>query len=219
MVRRGGWCVGRPRRGAEQKEGPRLLEGDGMSRRSLEQRGSKPPNGEPRVSERMDLDGNLRRGVARNLGLWRSRRQYLFDNEEVFFLDMMIRVEIFAEFQFGEPRYRFSWWPERDTDFFDRKPRYEKAGVMEATLMGHQLKRNRAYLEPTSHRTQIRQVDEHEMIFESHYGDWDVQEYTRMIYDDRYRSRAIYSWQNNVLEIVEHHHETRMEDASAPIPV
>ena len=55
------------------------------------------------------------------------------------------------------------------------------------------------------------------MVFESHYGDWDVQEYTRLIDEDRYRSRAIYSWQNNELEIVEHHHETRMEDASAPI--
>ena len=62
-------------------------------------------------------------------------------------------------------------------------------------------------------------MDEHEMVFESHYGDWDVQEYTRLIDEDRYRSRAIYSWQNNVLEIVEHHHETRMEDASAPIPL
>ena len=57
------------------------------------------------------------------------------------------------------------------------------------------------------------------MVFESHYGDWDVQEYTRLIDEDRYRSRTIYSWQNNVLEIVEHHHETRMEDASAPIPL
>jgi len=185
----------------------------------LEQRGLNPPNGTPPPSERVHLDSNLRRWFARNLGLWRSRRQYLFNNDEVFFLDMMIRVEIFSEFQFGEPRYRFSWWPERDTDFFDHKPRYEKAGVMEATLMGHQLQRNRAYLEPTPHRTRIRQVDEHEMVFESHYGDWDVQEYTRLIDEDRYRSRAIYSWQNNVLEIVEHHHETRMEDASAPIPL
>ena len=183
----------------------------------LEQRGSIPPDGAPPPSERVHLDSNLRRWFARNLGLWRSRRQYLFSNEEVFFLDMMIRVEIFSEFKCGEPRYRFSWWPDRDTDFFDRKPSYERAGVIEATLLGHQLQRNRAYLEPTPHRTRIRQVDEHEMVFESHYGDWDVQEYTRLIDEDRYRSRAIYSWQNNVLEIVEHHHETRMEDASAPI--
>ena len=102
----------------------------------LEQRGLKPPNGDPPVSERVHLDSNLRRWFGRNLGLWRSRRQYVFNNEEVFFLDMMIRVEIFSEFQLGEPRYRFSWWPERDTDFFDRKPNYERAGVMEATLLG-----------------------------------------------------------------------------------
>ena len=88
----------------------------------LEQRGSNPPNGAPPPSERVHLDSNLRRWFARNLGLWRSRRQYLFSNEEVFFLDMMIRVEIFSEFKCGEPRYRFSWWPDRDTDFFERKP-------------------------------------------------------------------------------------------------
>ena len=171
------------------------------------------------ASTPIQMDTSLRRWFGRNLGLWRSRRQYTFSDDQVLHLDMNLKMEAFAEPEGGESRYRFSWWPERETDFFDRKPRYEKAGVMEATLMGHQLQRNRAYLEPTAHRTQIRQVDEHEMIFESHYGDWDVQEYTRMIYDDRYRSRAIYSWQNNVLEIVEHHHETRMEDASAPIPV
>ena len=43
-------------------------------------------------------------------------------------------------------------------------------------------------------------------------------EYTRLIDQDRFRSRAIYSWQKGELEIVEHHHETRLEDASAPIP-
>ena len=44
-----------------------------------------------------------------------------------------------------------------------------------------------------------------------------MQEYTRLIDQDRFRSRAIYSWQKGDLEIVEHHHETRLEDASAPI--
>ncbi|NOL47333.1 hypothetical protein SynMITS9220_01043 [Synechococcus sp. MIT S9220] len=183
----------------------------------VERRGAPPPDGESPASQRVYLDSNLRRWFARNLGLWRSRRQYVFKNEEVLFLDMMIRVEIFAESRVGKPHYRMSWWPEHETDFFDRKPRYQREGVMEATLMGHQLLRSRAYLEEVESRTQIRQVDEHEVVFESHYLDWDVQEYTRLIDQDRFRSRAIYSWQKGDLEIVEHHHETRLEDASAPI--
>jgi hypothetical protein len=84
--------------------------------------------------------------------------------------------------------------------------------------MGHQLQRERAYLEDMPVRTSIRQVDEHEVVFESHYADWHVLEHTRLIDQDRYRSRAIYSWERGELAIVEHHHETRMEDASAPIP-
>ena len=42
-------------------------------------------------------------------------------------------------------------------------------------------------------------MDEHEVVFESHYLDWDMQEYTRLIDQDRFRSRAIYSWQNGDL--------------------
>ena len=93
MLRLTLWVFDLTRRSAKKKENTLLLLGDGMSLLPLEQRGSKPPNGEPPVSERMYLDSNLRRWFARNLGLWRSRRQYLFDNEEVFFLDMMIRVD------------------------------------------------------------------------------------------------------------------------------
>jgi len=183
----------------------------------LERRGAPhPPSGSP-PSERFNLDSNLRRWFARNLGTWRSRRQYIFDNEEVLYLDMVIRVEIFEESTVGAPRYRFSWWPEKETDFFERKPRYARQGVMEATLLGHQLQRDRAYLEDIPVRTQIRQVDEHEVVFESHYADWHVLEHTRLVDQDRYRSRAIYSWQKGELAIVEHHHETRLEDASEPI--
>ena len=183
----------------------------------LERRGVSEPPGDPPIVQRLPLDSHLRRWFARNLGLWRSRRQYLFPDDEVLSLDMMIRVEIFAESPSGQPRYRFTWWPEHDTDFFERKPRYRREGVMEATLNGHQLQRDQAYLEAVPVRTRIRQVDEHEVIFESHYGDWHILEHTRLIDQDRYRSRAIYSWEHGELAIVEHHHETRMEDASAPI--
>ena len=130
---------------------------------------------------------------------------------------MFLRVEVFAQPEFGETRFRFTWWPEKEFDFFVRKPSYEPEGVMEATLWGHQLQRDRGYLNQSPVKTRIRQVDEHETIFESHYQQWDILEHNRLIDQDRYRYRAIYSWQNGDLEIVEHHHETRVEAANPPI--
>ena len=166
---------------------------------------------------RINLDSNLRRWFARTLGLWRSRRQYLFDNDEVFHVDMVIRVEMFAELEDGNTRYRFSWWPEKDSDLFVKKPRYQRQGVIEATLWGHKLLRSKAYLDDSPVTTSIRQVDEHESIFESHYENWDILEHARLIDQDRYRSRAIYSWADGELKIMEHHHEIRLEEASKPI--
>ena len=189
-----------------------------MSLLSLERRGAQHPPDGPPPSDRFNLDSNLRRWFARNLGMWRSRRQYIFRQDEVQYLDMLIRVDIFAESAVGPPRYRFTWCPENDAAFPADALPYRKQGVMEATLLGHQLQRDRAYLEDQPVKTQMRQVDEHEVVFESHYADWHVLEHTRLIDQDRFRSRAIYSWQKGELEIVEHHHETRLEDASAPIP-
>ena len=166
---------------------------------------------------RIHLDSNVKRWFARNLGLWRSRRHYLFSGEESLRVDMFIRVEVFAEPAFGETRFRFTWWPEQEFDFFVRKPSYEREGVMEAALWGHQLQRSRGFLSPSPVKTMIRQVDEHETIFESHYQQWDILEHNRLIDQDRYRYRGIYSWQNGDLEIVEHHHETRVEAAAPPI--
>ena len=183
----------------------------------LERRGSQQPPGGPPASERFNLDSNLRRWFARNLGMWRSRRQYIFPNDQVLYLDMLIQVDIFAESAVGAPRYRFTWWPEKAAEELAGKLPYRKEGVMEATLMGHQLQRDRAYLEDLPVRTQIRQVDEHEVVFESHYADWHILEHSRLIDQDRYRSRAIYSWQHGELAIVEHHHETRVRDAAEPI--
>ena len=43
---------------------------------------------------------------------------------------------------------------------------------MHATLKGHQLKRENFYLSNDQGISNIKQVDEHEMIFESSYNDW-----------------------------------------------
>lgn len=171
-------------------------------------------------SPSINVDSNLRRWFSRNLGLWRSRRQYHFSDDQVMHLDMNLKMEAFAEPQAGETRYRFSWWPEsgQSDEFFERKPWYEKEGVMEATLWGHQLQRSRGYLNADPVRTRLRQVDEHETILESHYQQWDILEHIRLVDQDRFRYRAIYSWENGELAIVEHHHEIRLEDSLPPIP-
>jgi hypothetical protein len=117
----------------------------------------------------IQVDSNLRRWFSRNLGLWRSRRQYTFSDDQVLHLDMNLKMEAFAHPEVGEPV-----------------------------------------------RTRLRQVDEHETILESHYQQWDILEHIRLVDQDRYRYRAIYSWENGDLSIVEHHHEIRMSD---PLPL
>ena len=169
-------------------------------------------------ASRIRLDSNVKRWFSRNLGLWRSRRQYFFSDDETLRVDMMLRVETFREALEGEFDYRFTWWPDQEYDFFERKPRYVREGTMEASLFGHQLRRSRGYLCGSPTRSQIRQVDEHEMVFESHYLDWDILEHIRLVDQDRYRARSIYSWRDGNLELVETHHEIRVEGAGAPIP-
>jgi hypothetical protein len=166
---------------------------------------------------RIQLDSTLRRWFARNLGLWRSRRLYFFADGEALRVDMMLRVETFSEPVEGDAAYRFTWWPEQEYEFFDKKPRYVPSGTMEAYLCGHQLRRSRGYLCGTSTKSQIRQVDEHELIFESHYQEWDILEHIRLIDQDRYRSRSIYSWKDGVLDLAETHHEIRVEEAGAAL--
>ncbi len=190
---------------AVQGSGPHPLAAEGL-------RGSNPPR--PRIQ----LDSNLRRWFARNLGLWRSRRLYFFADGEALRVDMMLRVESFSEPVQGEAAYRFTWWPEQEYEFFDKKPRYVPNGTMEAYLCGHQLRRSRGYLCGTPTKSQIRQVDEHELIFESHYQEWDILEHIRLVDQDRYRSRSIYSWKDGVLELAETHHEIRVEEAGAALP-
>jgi hypothetical protein len=167
---------------------------------------------------RIQLDSSLRRWFSRNLGLWRSRRLYFFSGEdEALRVDMLLRIEGFSEPVEGEAAYRFTWWPERDYGFFDRQPRFVPSGTMEAYLCGHQLRRSRGYLCGSPVKTQIRQVDEHELVFESHYLEWDVLEHIRLVDQDRYRARSIYSWRDGDLELSEIHHEIRLEGAGIPL--
>ncbi|MFM9087198.1 MAG: hypothetical protein ACKOPT_03455, partial [Cyanobium sp.] len=122
------------------------------------------PTTTPAPRSRIQLDSSLRRWFSRNLGLWRSRRLYFFTDGDVLRVDMMLRVESFSEPIEGEAAYRFTWWPETEYDFFDRKPRYVRNGTMEAYLRGHQLRRSQGYLCGSPTKSQIRQVDEHELI-------------------------------------------------------
>ncbi|SBO42920.1 hypothetical protein [Cyanobium sp. NIES-981] len=169
------------------------------------------------VPSRIQLDSNLRRWFARNLGLWRSRRLYFFADGEALRVDMMLRVEAFSEPIEGEAVYRFTWWPDQEFDFFARKPGFVPSGTMDAYLCGHQLQCSCGYLggnlggSPT--KSQIRQVDEHELIFESHDQEWDILEHIRLVDQDRYRARSIYSWKDGELELAETHHELRVEAA------
>ncbi|MFM7635679.1 MAG: hypothetical protein ACKO7Z_08920 [Cyanobacteriota bacterium] len=171
----------------------------------------------PAPDSRIQLDSSLRRWFSRNLGLWRSRRLYFFADGEALRVDMMLRVEAFSQPIEGEAAYRFTWWPENDMELFDKKPRYVPTGTMEAYLCGHQLRRSRGYLCGSPSKSQIRQVDEHELIFESHYQAWDILEHIRLVDQDRYRARSIYSWKDGVLELAETHHEIRVEDAGTAL--
>ncbi|MFM7362559.1 MAG: hypothetical protein ACKO25_12220 [Cyanobium sp.] len=176
-----------------------------------------PPAGAGGGGSRIQLDSSLRRWFSRNLGLWRSRRLYFFADEDVLRVDMFLKVEMFSEPVEGEAAYRFTWWPEQEYGFFEKKPRFVPSGTMEAYLCGHQLRRSRGYLCGSPTRSQIRQVDEHELIFESHYQEWDILEHIRLVDQDRYRARSIYSWRDGVLELAEIHHEIRVEESVAAL--
>ena len=190
---------------------PGRSEGPPFHRVPLSPPGSAEPA--PRPPSRIRLDSSLRRWFTRNLGLWRSRRLYFFANEEVLRVDMMLRVESFSEPVEGESAYRFRWWPDQEFGFFDQKPQYPREGMSEAYLCGHQLRRSKCFLNDFPIHSQIRQVDEHEVVFESHYLQMDVIEHVRLIDEDRLRSRSMYSWRQGVLELAEMHHEERLEGA------
>jgi len=161
---------------------------------------------------RIDFDSNLRRWFDRNIGLWHSRRQYFFGEEKAVNLEMYINVSKIIQNDSEFENYRFKWWCEDKKDFFIKRPTYKSEGEITAKLQGHQLIRDSAYLSDSSGLSNIRQVDEHELIFESNYDDWYILEHTRLIDQDKLRSRNIYSWFKDNLKIVENHHEIRIKN-------
>ena len=161
---------------------------------------------------RINFDSNLKRWFSRNIGLWHSRRQYFFDEEKAINLEMYVKIAKLSQTDSEFESYRFKWWSEDDKDFFDKRPIYKREGEIIARLQGHQLIRNCSYLSDSQGVSNIRQVDEHEIVFESNYDNWHVLEHTRLIDQDKFRSRNIYCWYKDNLKIVENHHETRIKN-------
>ena len=164
-------------------------------------------NNSPEIS----LNSNLKRWFSRNIGLWKSNRSYFFnESQKTYNLCMNIDIKALANKSQWDSHYKFTWYPEKKYNFFDENPQYKEQGEMRAILRGHQLFRESFYLSNVEGISNIKQVDEHEMIFESSYKDWYIIEHTRLIDLDNYRFRVIYSWNNNKLKIVENHHEIKI---------
>ncbi len=162
-------------------------------------------------SPEVSINSNLRRWFKRNVGSWNSQRTYfLQEKNKNYNICMNLKIETLAPKNSWESHYKFTWFPLEKYSFFEDNPEYKEKGEMEAYLQGHQLIRENFYLSEEKGISNIRQVDEHEMIFESSYGDWYILEHTRLIDMDKYRYRVIYSWNKNNLRIVENHHEKRI---------
>ena len=162
-------------------------------------------------SPEISLNSNLKRWFSRNIGLWKSNRTYfLHDLQKTYNLCMNINIQALENKSEWESRYKFTWYPEMKYDFFKENPQYKDKGEMQACLKGHQLVRGNFYLSDVEGISNIKQVDEHEMIFESSYEDWYILEHTRLVDSDNYRFRVIYSWNKNKLKIVENHHEIKI---------
>ena len=157
------------------------------------------------------LDSNLRRWFSRNLGLWKSNRTYFLEEKnKTYNICMFLRIEALDSKDPWQSHYKFSWYPEKKYVFFEENPNYSEKGEMKAYIQGHQLIREKFYLSDSKGISNIKQVDEHEMIFESTYDDWYILEHTRLLDMDNLRFRVIYSWNKNNLKIVESHHETKI---------
>ncbi len=164
-------------------------------------------NNSPEIS----LNSNLKRWFSRNIGCWKSNRTYILSEvQKTYTLCMNINIQALENKTEWESYYKFTWYPEKKYDFFNDNPQYKEQGEMRACLKGHQLVRENFYLSNVEGISNIRQVDEHEMIFESSYEDWYILEHTRLVDSDNYRFRVIYSWKNNKLKIVENHHEIKI---------
>lgn len=162
-------------------------------------------------SPEISLDSNLKRWFSRNIGLWKSNRTYFLEEEKkTYNLCMNIKIQALRDKKEWESHYKFTWYPEKKYDFFIENPQYKEKGEMQAFIRGHQLVRENFYLSNVDGISNIKQVDEHEMIFESSYDDWYILEHTRLVDTDNLRFRVIYSWNKNKLKIVENHHETKI---------
>ena len=162
-------------------------------------------------SQEISLNSNLKRWFSRNIGLWKSHRTYfLHEVQKTYNLCMNINIEPIESKSEWESHYKFTWYPEKTYSFFEENPQFKDKGEMYAFLKGHQLIRDNFYLSNEEGISNIRQVDEHEMIFESSYKDWYILEHTRLVDSDNYRFRVIYSWKQNKLKIVENHHEIKI---------
>ena len=162
-------------------------------------------------TEDIYFNTNLKRWFARNKGLWKSNRTYFIqEDNKIYNLCMFLKIEELDKKNAWESHYRFSWYPEKEYNFFKEYPQYKEKGVMNASLEGHQLIREKFYLKDSQGISNIKQVDEHEMIFESTYDKWHILEHTRLVDMDNYRFRVIYSWNENNIKIIENHHETKL---------
>ena len=119
------------------------------------------------------LNSNLKRWFSRNIGLWKSNRTYFLDEgQKTYNLCMNINIQALENKSEWESHYKFTWYPDKNYDFFVDNPQYKEQGEMQAILKGHQLVRENFYLSDVEGISNIKQVDEHEMIFESSYEDW-----------------------------------------------
>ena len=161
-------------------------------------------------SPEISINSNLKRWFSRNLGLWKSNRTYFFEDlKKTYNLCMNLKIEALKNKKEWESHYKFSWYPEKRYHFFEENSHYKEKGEMKAFIRGHQLIREKFYLSNVDGISNIKQVDENEMIFESTYDDWYIIEHTRLVDSDNYRFRVIYSWKENKLKIVENHHEIK----------
>tara|TARA_B100000212_G_scaffold67800_1_gene47304 strand:- start:1678 stop:2220 length:543 start_codon:yes stop_codon:yes gene_type:complete len=161
-------------------------------------------------SPEVSINSNLRRWFKRNIGLWKSERIYFLQEiNKSYNICMNLKIESLESKNPWESHYKFTWNPSKKYSFFEDNPEYKEKGEMKAFIQGHQLIRENFYLSENNGVSNIRQVDEHEMIFESSYDDWYILEHTRLLDMDRLRYRVIYSWNKNCLKIVENHHESR----------
>ena len=165
-------------------------------------------------SPEVHIDSNLKRWFTRNLGLWKSQRQYIFHEDEIYNLTMFLKIEFVEIRDDCSANYKFSWWPLEEYKFFSKHSLFRKQGEMNAYLSGHQLIRDEFYLSSSKGISNIRQIDEHELIFDSNYDDSAILELPWLVNEDKNRYRFIYSWKNEKLEIVESHHEIKLESYS-----